>query len=1179
MMHNEEIQRREGPSRAPKGVCTLELDDQGVILAIEDQLPDTFDWNPHDFVGKSFVDSCDLRTVGAAGKISYTDLFETLHSGSDLPDGVFALKGRTGLYRPLQINAINRHGDSSTTILQLSSVSLDSHALIATLHQGIFDRNPRISLQKFLLHVSHLFGVPHLYIGRPISAESTKIEVLASVLNSEAQEFGPIHDIAGSPCYSAYQQRKLVHYHGNVTDEFPDAVMAVQTKSEYFSGIPVLGQDGDVLCHISLLGHEKFRDEEGLISVALSFSKWMEVQCSRIYQERELVSAHNDYRDLFDNVYDGILHLDAEGNLIRANKAMRRFIDMSADKAPLEYVHQDDRKIVMALRDEVREKGYVESKRFRTIDPDGNLLHVEVSAVANYDEEGTYMGMREIIRDISEEVLAQKVKDKSQQDLQIIFDRSLVGLARIEKRIFTRVNPHFAAILGYTEEQLLGRKAADFIAEDDLDLIRKIVRQLEAGKPVVSTTAHFVHQDGHTIPTSCSLNRLSADDGSYLGILATVHDLSGRMAAERALRKSQEEYRSLIETSPVGILRLDSDLRIEFMSNQIREMHRLSLAQKELEFFNLVDKPARGKLFKILSQLQTDQSEAIEFSTMVGDDMRHFQGSAKAIFGQSGERTGILLCYSDVTQLLQSRKDLRKSQSRYQSIVESSPSGIAIFGDDYRVRYVSPRTRKIFGYDGYDEMQPSIYDFIHESDRHSLDRFLEKVQESNSVEQSRFKAVDQQGEHFWLEAYASVRLGESGRNELVFILNDISKLLEVERELEAEKAIYQSLIANSFEGIDILEFGLKDKKFDDGTILIRNDVMHSILGSLDYDDEPQLRASLFPGYHQSGLSASSQVEQLWDLGVVSSSWRCKNAAGEVVLIDGVLRILEREERIFVVRIFRDVTQERASEQIIEEQMINLNEKNEELERYIESNLQLENFAYIASHDLKAPARSIGSFADLLARTAGTKLSDRENHFLGIILESSRNMLALIDDLLTYSRLNSQQISVKSIKPKALFDSILQDVSKDIESAGANVTFHHLPKSIEGDPIKLRQLFLNLISNSLKFKTPTRQPRVRVEWTSLPDYWKIDVKDNGIGIDEKYADKVFLLFQKLHSSDKYDGSGMGLAISKKIVDQHFGKIEVVPSRKGAHLTLTLAKDLAGLLEKSEDQLLDRHQELT
>ncbi len=253
---------------------------------------------------------------------------------------------------------------------------------------------------------------------------------------------------------------------------------------------------------------------------------------------------------------------------------------------------------------------------------------------------------------------------------------------------------------------------------------------------------------------------------------------------------------------------------------------------------------------------------------------------------------------------------------------------------------------------------------------------------------------------------------------------------------------------------------------------------------------------------------------------------------------------------------------------LKEADLRLKEKNEELKKYIKSNSALESFAYVASHDLKEPIRSIVSFSQILAENADDRLLDEEKEYLDFIISSSLNMKRLIEDLLAYSRVNPYNLKFEAIDVNDLIFSIERDLMMVINEKKAKLISKNLPVNLIADQTQMRQLFQNLIANALKFDIPNITPEVIVSVEEQEEQWLFSVRDNGIGIDPKHFDRIFLLFRRLHTKNEYDGTGIGLAMCKKIVENHHGEIWIESEKgKGATFFFTLSKSLVPDQQKS------------
>ena len=206
-----------------------------------------------------------------------------------------------------------------------------------------------------------------------------------------------------------------------------------------------------------------------------------------------------------------------------------------------------------------------------------------------------------------------------------------------------------------------------------------------------------------------------------------------------------------------------------------------------------------------------------------------------------------------------------------------------------------------------------------------------------------------------------------------------------------------------------------------------------------------------------------------------------------------------------------------------------------------SNQQLESFAYVASHDLKEPLRSIGNFAQLLHKRIADKLDPTEQEFFNFITNGVKNMNTLIEDLLTYSRVNTEEHTLEYIQPVDSLAIVLNSLHQRIVETDATIEIKHLPGTVKANSTKLKQLFQNLIANAIKFQQPGVPPVVVIAGEEKGNTYEFSVADNGIGIKEEYFDKVFGIFTKLHHKSVYPGSGIGLSVCQRIVEQHGGKM--------------------------------------
>jgi PAS domain S-box-containing protein len=272
-------------------------------------------------------------------------------------------------------------------------------------------------------------------------------------------------------------------------------------------------------------------------------------------------------------------------------------------------------------------------------------------------------------------------------------------------------------------------------------------------------------------------------------------------------------------------------------------------------------------------------------------------------------------------------------------------------------------------------------------------------------------------------------------------------------------------------------------------------------------------------------------------GITPSEVVLKRADGSAFTAEFVRsQICEHERVVGRVVLFKDITERKQSAEALQH-------KAEELAR---SNAELEQFAFVASHDLQEPLRKIRAFGDRLKTKSAAVLPPESADYLDRMQNAAARMQTLINDLLTFSRVISRTEPFVSVDLAQLTREVLGDLEVRIEKTEATVEVGELPK-IEADPMQIRQLLQNLIGNALKFHLPGAKPKVQVRGEILPGTFAegpvclLTVQDNGIGFDEKYLDKIFAVFQRLHGRQEYEGTGIGLAVCRRIVDRHKGSI--------------------------------------
>ena len=423
----------------------------------------------------------------------------------------------------------------------------------------------------------------------------------------------------------------------------------------------------------------------------------------------------------------------------------------------------------------------------------------------------------------------------------------------------------------------------------------------------------------------------------------------------------------------------------------------------------------------------------------------------------------------------------------------------------------------------------------------------------------------QRGAARFAEGELDLRLAETTRDELGQLAHEFNRMAES----LAERQTYLRRRAEQFFNLSLDLLCTIDPS---GRLLDLNPAWESILGYSRDELRGQLLISLV---HPDDVAATTAaLQRVTNNQAARFESRYRHTDGQYRWLAWVAVLSAQEKLLYAAA--RDVTDRRLSEE-------NLSQKTDELQRSIQ---ELEQFAYVASHDLQEPLHLVSGYVQLLSRRYKGKLDADADEFISYAIEGVNRMRNLIADLLAYSRVGSSR---KEFTPVILDDTlnqVLENLQPVMEGARATVTHDSLP-SVLGDDSQMIQLLQNLIENAIKFHG-VETPRIHIGARQMEERLLFFVRDNGIGIDPQYTERVFVIFQRLHTPDKYSGTGIGLAICRKIVERHGGRIWVDSEPgKGSTFYFTLQPAEAWSPEevlteiarpRSKDKIVDRASDL-
>lgn len=523
-------------------------------------------------------------------------------------------------------------------------------------------------------------------------------------------------------------------------------------------------------------------------------------------------------------------------------------------------------------------------------------------------------------------------------------------------------------------------------------------------------------------------------------------------------------------------------------------------------------------------------------------------------------QSDILIIAADITEQVKKQLEvLEMSNNRFNSLFDSSPLGIAVF-DFERGRFVNANA-KLLALVECDIHEIQFIEWHHlissRKDSDALAAISNQViaGESNSA-QFKTEVKSTKGKYFWANIHFS-KFGFSDAPLYLLFIENITEQEMAKRKLEESEERYRTIFESAFDGIIIYDLNKKAP-------INCND---KILNLLQFESKEPFLAS-FNGifskacHHYNTFwsdSPNSMLSKVQLKGKDKTECLFVKQDKSEIPVETTLVQLPHQSHLFVM-IIKDLSDTKKKEMIIQNKVTTLRKKNRELKKYIESNKELEKFAFIVAHDLKSPLRTMTGFAQLLQRKANEKLNQKEEQFLNQILSAADDMAQFIDGLLTYGKVNNQALEILPIQPIRIIEKTIKALESLIQEKKASITYENLSHTILADPFKLQQLYQNLIQNALKYNRQKVTPNIQISAIEHPFEWEFVVKDNGIGISSEMKNNIFALFYKHHPLDIHQGTGIGLSICKKIVEQHKGRIWVESIEGiGSEFHFTIAKN--------------------
>ena len=878
----------------------------------------------------------------------------------------------------------------------------------------------------------------------------------------------------------------------------------------------------------------------------------------RIRAEHKLQQKSSLLLAIIDSTDVMLVYLDPDFNFLWVNPAYARSCNMTPEELAgknhfVLFPHRENEKIFRRVRDG-GEPAFFKDKPFEFPDqPERGITYWDWSLVPVKDPAGRVTALVFSLRETTKYKQAELELAASEERFRRIAETSTDIIFHLDLGGGVVYVSPAVGTFGYTPDQVLGRPFSDFIPADDRVRAEEAFFQVSSGTNISLLELRVLKADGTV--TVCEISATPVTrEGVVAGIQGIARDITERKRTEDILRSNALQFKQFLDFTPIPVwiahdpacrvitsnlaaarlLGVDPDLNVsQFAPEEERVLQfRIFRNGKELA---LEDMPLH---YAVANGVRVDDAE-IDIVPFNGN-VRRMLGTSAPLYDAEGNVQGGIAAYMDITERKWMEEQLLRAKQEWEKTFDSVPDLITILDPQHRIVRVNRAMAEKMNMNPGQCIGSYCYHCVHDNS-HPLDG-CPNILTLRDGQQHMAEVYEERLGGDFLVTTTPIFDEQGGIQYTVHMARDITQVKETARLLqESEKRL------NRAQRIAHLGSWELDTVHN---VLTWSDEVFRIFGL-----EPQL---FIPSYADFLNSVHPEDREMVHT-IYMESLREGNADYEVEhrivqKSTGNIRYVHekcehfRDETGKVVRsggMVHDITERKAAEKEIlilnkklQESIRQLAVSNRELER---SNQDLQQYAYIISHDLQEPLRTVSSFMQLLRRRYQGQLDAKADTFINFAVEATAHMQRLLTDLLLFSRVGGGELRLEKVPLETVLKKNLLHLRNAIEESGARIEYETLPVVL-GDEMQLTNLLQNLISNALKFRGEL-SPRIHVSSKREDDEWIICVRDNGIGIDPQFAERIFLIFQRLHRRDDYSGTGIGLAICKKVVERHGGRIWV------------------------------------
>ncbi|WP_291995011.1 PAS domain S-box protein [Candidatus Accumulibacter sp. ACC003] len=867
----------------------------------------------------------------------------------------------------------------------------------------------------------------------------------------------------------------------------------------------------------------------GTLGLAVFFVFLLRRQVRR--RTAALHDSEESFRATFEQAAVGIAQVAPDGSWLEVNQRLCDIVGYSREEmlqlSFQDITHPDDLAADLQLVGEAlaaTRQTYTLEKRY--LHKSGAIVWVRLTVALLRGEDRAAKYFIAVIEDVTDRKLTEAALGESDERLRMFIDHAPAALAMFDRQMrYLSVSRRWLSDYGLADAKVVGRSHYEIFPEI-AEAWKDVHRRAMAGEVVRAEEDHFERHDGSVQWLRWEVRPWHAADGAVGGIVIFTEDISARKLAEASARRGELLLDSVFQALPDLFFLMDADGTIrDYRARQDAELY----VPPEAFLGRCLQDVLPAEIGSMVASKMAEIGECgglatYDYELPIGDDLRHFEARLTRL----PDDGPFLAVVRDITREHQSRLSLAISEARYRTLFEYAPDGIVIVDPAGYYADANPALGRMLGYTRAELIGLHASTIVVASEYPHVAPALDAIRAGADYHRE-WLLQRKDGSTFVADVIATTMPDGSP----LAVIRDITAIKHAEASLREQEEFFRLIAENMGDMVTVVDL--------EGHRLYSSPAYRALFGepadlpgsdafaSIHPDDRERVRR----GFQQTIESGAGQ----------RGSFRVVLADGSSRDIEsqgGVIRDADdRVERVVVVS--RDVTEHR---QMVDE----ISQLNSELEERVRqrtdelaaANKALRTFTYSVSHDLKAPLRGIDGYSQLLLESYHTLLDAEGRLFLDNVRKGVAQMSRLIEDLLTYSRMERHSVHRQTLDLSQQVTLVLDDRRADIEASGTIVKVELHGLSAHGDPEGLTMILRNLVDNALKFARHSQPPTLTISANQTEQSVVLAFSDNGIGFDMQFHDRIFEIFQRLQRAEDYSGTGVGLAIVDKAAQRMGGR---------------------------------------